>query len=131
LLFVLRQIHSGFPARPTAFPQSIVLIGLRDVQNYKIAAGGSSHAIGRDRIDLCLRYREVILGIEVKVWRDGKPDLLRKGKEHLEGYLARLGQDFGWLVIFDRRSVVEPIEERLSCESMVLESGRVISVIRA
>jgi hypothetical protein len=101
----------------------------------RVANGGGTlereYAIGRDRMDLCLRYREVILGIEVKVWRDGKSDPLKKGKDQLEGYLARLGQDFGWLVIFDRRSVVEPIEDRLSCEAIVLESGRVISVIRA
>lgn len=101
----------------------------------RVANGGGTlerdYAIGRDRMDLCLRYRHVVLGIEVKVWRDGKPNPLKKGIEQLEGYLARLGQDFGWLVVFDRRSVVQPIEERLSCEAMSLESGRVISVVRA
>jgi hypothetical protein len=38
---VLRQIRSGFSDRPNAFPHSIVLCGLRDVRDYKIAAGGS------------------------------------------------------------------------------------------
>jgi hypothetical protein len=38
---VLRQIRSGFSDRPLAFPHSIVLCGLRDVRDYKIASGGS------------------------------------------------------------------------------------------
>lgn len=36
LLSVLRQIRSGFTERPTSFPQSICLIGLRDVRDYKV-----------------------------------------------------------------------------------------------
>ena len=38
---VLRQLRDGFSYRPAAFPQSIVLCGLRDVRDYKIASGGS------------------------------------------------------------------------------------------
>jgi AAA-like domain len=37
---VLRQLRSGFSDRPQAFPHSIVLCGLRDVRDYKIASGG-------------------------------------------------------------------------------------------
>ena len=36
LLSVLRQIRSGFQERPTSFPQSLCLIGLRDVRDYRI-----------------------------------------------------------------------------------------------
>src|SRR5262249_29871742 len=36
LLSVLRQIRSGYTERPTRFPQSICLVGLRDVRDYKI-----------------------------------------------------------------------------------------------
>jgi hypothetical protein len=43
LLSVLRQLRDGFPDRPDAFPQSIGLIGLRDVRDYKLAAGGSEN----------------------------------------------------------------------------------------
>jgi hypothetical protein len=42
LLSVLRQLRAGYPRRPRAFPASIALVGLRDVQDYKIASGGSS-----------------------------------------------------------------------------------------
>ena len=35
-LALLRQLRAGFEARPTHFPQSIALVGLRDVRDYKI-----------------------------------------------------------------------------------------------
>ncbi|MDR1003957.1 MAG: ATP-binding protein [Prevotellaceae bacterium] len=36
LVSVLRQIRSGYDKRPAAFPQSIVLCGIRDVRDYRI-----------------------------------------------------------------------------------------------
>jgi hypothetical protein len=51
-------------------------------------------------MDLCLRYGAVTLGIELKVWRDGEPDPLTEGLEQLDGYLAGLGLDGGWLIDF-------------------------------
>lgn len=36
LISVLRQLRSGFPERPRGFPQSIALIGLRDVRDYRL-----------------------------------------------------------------------------------------------
>jgi hypothetical protein len=41
LLSVLRQLRAGYPKRPDNFPQSVALVGLRDVRDYKIASGGS------------------------------------------------------------------------------------------
>jgi hypothetical protein len=35
LISVLRQIRSGFPRRPQGFPQSLALVGMRDVRDYK------------------------------------------------------------------------------------------------
>ncbi|MFN8440150.1 MAG: ATP-binding protein [Caldilineaceae bacterium] len=43
LISVLRQLRSGFNQRPTAFPSSIALIGLRDVRDYKVKSGGSPY----------------------------------------------------------------------------------------
>ncbi|MCP5046046.1 MAG: ATP-binding protein, partial [bacterium] len=37
LVSVLRQLRSGYTDRPALFPQSIILCGLRDVQDYRIA----------------------------------------------------------------------------------------------
>ena len=42
LISILRQLRAGFAQRPTAFPSSIALIGLRDVRDYKVKSGGSS-----------------------------------------------------------------------------------------
>ncbi|MFZ4557852.1 MAG: ATP-binding protein [Pseudanabaena sp.] len=41
LISVLRQFRSGYPNRPKGFPQSLALIGMRDVRDYKYASGGS------------------------------------------------------------------------------------------
>ncbi len=41
---VLNQLKSGFPSRPRGFPSTIVLIGLREVRDYKVDTGaGTSH----------------------------------------------------------------------------------------
>jgi AAA-like domain len=42
LISVLRQLRDGYPSRPQGFPLSLALIGLRDVRDYKVAAGGSN-----------------------------------------------------------------------------------------
>ncbi|MEQ8969799.1 MAG: hypothetical protein RIE73_05320 [Coleofasciculus sp. C1-SOL-03] len=61
------------------------------------------YAIGTDRMDLCLRYGEVTVAMELKVWREGRPDPIKAGLEQIDRYLAGLGLDTGWLVIFDQR----------------------------
>lgn len=40
LISLLRQIRVGYAERPTAFPQSIVLCGVRNVQDYRVHSGG-------------------------------------------------------------------------------------------
>ncbi|MCA2815112.1 MAG: AAA-like domain-containing protein [Microcystis sp. M090S1] len=102
---------------------------------HRVVNGGGvlerEYAIGSDRMDLCLRYKDVILGIELKVWRDKKRDPQADGIEQLESYLGRLGLDFGWLFIFDRRKNALPMEERLSTEVVLTENQYRITVIRA
>jgi hypothetical protein len=75
---------------------------------HRVVNGGGTlnreYAIGSDQMDLCLRYGSVTLGMELKVWRDKRPDPLDRGLQQLESYLARLGVTEGWLVISDRRS---------------------------
>jgi hypothetical protein len=36
LISVLRQLRAGYPRRPSAFPQSVILCGVRDVRDYRI-----------------------------------------------------------------------------------------------
>jgi hypothetical protein len=114
-------------------PHLVMMAFLHRVAN----AGGTlerEYAIGSGRMDLCLRYgprgREVILGIELKVWRDGKPDPLTQGLSQLDEYLSGLGQETGWLVIFDQRSGLPPISERTTTETATTPSGRAVTVIR-
>lgn len=101
----------------------------------RVANGGGSlereYAIGRDRMDLCLRYGPDVVGIELKVWRNGRADPLEAGLGQLDSYLAGLGQALGWLVIFDQRANQPPIAERTSSTVAVSPAGRTVTVIRA
>jgi hypothetical protein len=102
---------------------------------HRVVNGGGTlereYAIGRDRMDLCLRYGNVTLGIELKVWHNKKGDPLNSGLEQLDSYLARLGVSYGWLIIFDRRSNVPSIEERLTTQITTTRNERSITVVRA
>jgi hypothetical protein len=46
LISVLRQLRAGYAGRPEDFPASVVLCGLRDVRDYKAAAGGDPSRLG-------------------------------------------------------------------------------------
>ncbi len=89
------------------------------------------YAIGSGRMDLCLCYGAVTLGMELKVWRDGERDPLQAGLAQLDRYLAGLGVDAGWLVIFDRRAGLPPIAERTINAEQTSPRGRCIQVVRA
>jgi hypothetical protein len=101
---------------------------------HRVVNGGGTlereYAIGTDRMDLCLRYGKVTIGIELKVWREGRPDPLQKGLEQIDRYLAGLNLQEGWLVIFDRRPDLPPIAERTTTEEAMTAGGRSIVVIR-
>ncbi len=110
-------------------PHLVLMAFLHRVAN----AGGAlerEYAIGRGRIDLCLRYGPDTLAMELKVWRDGHSDPLTEGLAQLDGYLGGLGLESGWLVIFDRRSGLPPISERTTTEAATTPSGRAVTVIR-
>ncbi len=46
LISVLRQLREGYPARPGRFPHSVVLIGMRDVRDYKARIRPESETMG-------------------------------------------------------------------------------------
>jgi hypothetical protein len=60
LISVLRQLRSGYARRPTAFPWSLALIGLRDVRDYKVASGGSERLTTASPFNI--KARSLILG---------------------------------------------------------------------
>jgi hypothetical protein len=100
---------------------------------HRVVNGGGTlereYAIGTRRMDLCLRYGALTLGIELKVRRDGEPDPLVEGLAQLDAYLQGLGLPTGWLVIFDQRSGLPPIAERTDAVAATTPAGRVVTVI--
>jgi hypothetical protein len=101
---------------------------------HRVVNGGGSlereYAIGTRRMDVCVRYGAVTLGMELKVWRGGARDPLNEGLAQLDQYLNGLGLDTGWLVIFDQRSGLPDISERTTTEAATSPAGRAITVIR-
>ena len=100
---------------------------------HRVINGGGSlereYAIGSDRMDLCLKYGNVTLGIELKVQRDRGPNQLDTGLVQIEKYLERLNLESGWLVIFDRREKAKPIADRIRTEHHQTAKGLAITVI--
>lgn len=46
LISFLRQMRDGFQIRPKSFPQSVALVGLRDIREYRMKARGDNPSIG-------------------------------------------------------------------------------------
>jgi len=102
----------------------------------RVVNGGGTidreYAIGRGRMDLCVRYGPDTLAIEIKVFRaDGDADPQAEGLAQLDEYLAGLGLDTGWLVIFDRRPSAPPLAQRLRTEQAKTPKGCDVTVVRA
>jgi hypothetical protein len=104
----------------------------------KIVNGGGfidrEYAVGSGRIDLCVR-RPLPDGsverwaLELKVWRDRRPDPLAAGLRQLAAYLERLDLPHGTLVLFDGRTDAPALPERISMLEVAHE-GRRIGVLR-
>ncbi len=104
----------------------------------RIVNGGGyidrEYAVGSGRIDLCLRWPLADgtcqrFALELKVWREGRPDPLEAGLGQLAGYLERLGLDKGTLLIFDQRDEAPPFADRGARESRTVD-GRSLLVLR-
>jgi hypothetical protein len=103
----------------------------------RIVNGGGfidrEYAVGSGRIDLCVRWPAPggveRWAVELKVWRDGRPDPLSGGLEQLSQYLDRLGLASGTLILFDGRSQAPSIPERCSRTELERE-GRSITILR-
>lgn len=101
----------------------------------RVVNGGGTldreYAVSSGRMDLYLRYGATRLAIELKVWREGRPDPLKNGLEQLDRYLDSIGLETGWLVIFDQRDGLPDISERTTTEAADTPVGRQVVVIRA
>jgi hypothetical protein len=90
------------------------------------------YAIGSGRLDLCVRYGDVTLAMELKVWRTGERDPLSEGLAQLETYVSGLGgATTGWLVIFDQRAAQPRLADRTTTDLAMTPTGREVTVIRA
>jgi hypothetical protein len=121
-------------------PQLVLMAFLQRIVN----GGGfidREYGLGRRRIDLLIRWpygkdgqrqwqREAI---ELKVWRDKRPDPRDEGLTQLDAYLDRLDMDRGWLVIFDRRATRPAVTavERIDFDHVTTPSGRAVTLLRA
>lgn len=45
LIALLRQLRAGYPKRPALFPQTVILCGVRDLQDYRIQSSSEKAAI--------------------------------------------------------------------------------------
>ena len=93
------------------------------------------YGVGRKRIDLCVRWPHPRglqrWAVELKVWRDGRPDPLKEGLDQLTAYLKRLNLDFGTLLIFDNRTDAPSWGERGQEDPLEIEqAGRRLQVLR-
>jgi hypothetical protein len=120
--------------RSTPYPEIAPHLVLMAFLHRVVNGGGSlerEYAIGSGRMDICLRYGQVTMAMELKVWRSGKADPLAAGLTQLDQYLDGLDLGTGWLVIFDRRPGLPSLEERLTTEIAISPRGRAITVIRS
>jgi len=104
----------------------------------KVVNGGGyidrEYAVGSGRVDLCIRWPlpDATLqrfALELKVWRQGRPDPVDDGLRQLGRYLERLGLHTGTLLVFDQREDAPPFAERGARESRTV-GGREILVVR-
>jgi len=77
LISVLRQIRAGYAQRPAAFPQTVILCGVRDIQDYRIhtshqevITGGSAFNIKAESLRLGNFSREETEAL----WRQHQDD---------------------------------------------------------
>ncbi|MCB0562546.1 MAG: hypothetical protein KDD09_26520, partial [Phaeodactylibacter sp.] len=83
------------------------------------------YAGGRKRMDLCVQYGNYQYPVEIKV-RYG-PKTLPDGLAQLGEYMDKLGENTGWLVLFDRDKS-KAWDEKISWETETV-GGRTVYVV--
>jgi hypothetical protein len=112
LLSVLRQLRSGFPDRPEAFPQSIGLIGLRDVRDYKVAAGAGPNLNTSSPFNIkvaSLTIRDFNRDEVAELYGQHTADTGQTFTESAIDYAFELTQGQPWLVNALAKEVVEEL----------------------
>jgi hypothetical protein len=84
-------------------------------------------ALGRQRLDLCIRMGDNRYPLEVKLRELKRADPVPLGLRQLGAYMDRCGASEGWLVIFDRRPR-RSWKQRISWKTVTAEA-RTIHVV--
>lgn len=88
------------------------------------------YALGRGRMDVCIRQGGSAVALVVKVRRERDADPMVEGLSQIDESLARHGIEDGWLVIFDRRQGLPPVSQRVRSSTSETPAGRQIVVVR-
>lgn len=102
---------------------------------YRVSNSGcsleSSYALGRERLDVCVRYGHTSLAVELKVWAYGNAPPIQEGMEHLDAYLDDVDSAVGWLVVCDQRAYSgDGVQKRdVSVSRGMTPSGRSVAII--
>jgi len=95
----------------------------------RIINGGGTilreYASGRERMDLCVIYQNNKYPIELKI--KYSKSVVQDGIEQLSNYMTTLGENIGWLVIFDR-SNTKSWDEKIFWETENVE-GKIIHIV--
>lgn len=110
---ILSQLRAGFGDRPSAFPSSVVLCGMRDVKDYKAASGGGPVRLGSSS-PFNIKEKSLLLGnfTEAEIRELCGQHSADTGQVFTEDALARIGELTAgqpWLVNALAREVVEEI----------------------
>ncbi len=139
--------HGEWMVRGQTWPESAQQLVLMAFLQRLVNGGGwidREYGLGQQRLDLLIRWftttdplgkplSEDRHALELKVWRDGRPDPLVKGLAQIDGYLARLGLPTGTLVLFDARTASphgDAWERRGEFSEAVTPGGRTVTVLR-
>jgi hypothetical protein len=101
LISLLRQIRAGYAQRPRAFPQTVVLCGVRDVRDYRIHVAGQEIVTGGSAFNVkakSLRLGNFDVDEVAALYRQ---HTMETGQAFAEGVLARvweLTRGQPWLV---------------------------------
>ncbi|GAA2108485.1 AAA family ATPase [Streptomyces synnematoformans] len=128
--------HSTYPE---AAPQLVMMAYLHRIVN---GAGfiDREYGVGRRRVDLLIRQPYTAAdnarsvqreALELKVWREGRPDPLTEGLSQLDDYLDRMELSTGTLVVFDTRPQAALVHERTAFSQQRTPSGRTVTLLRA
>ncbi len=126
LISVLRQIRSGYDKRPSNFPQSIILCGVRDVRDYRIHSdkdktiitGGSAFNIKAKSLRLGDFVKEEVKSLLMQHTKETGQKFTREAVESIWEYTR--GQP--WLVSALAYEVCFEIKEGRNRASEIIEN---------